>query len=93
MREFKPTLRIGDGPWYIASAHSYKTYREARAIGAMLAKAWLGVAASDVESPDDRADKRRVVTTFGLSLRALTLKHRKNLNEEEFNAAIIQQVA
>ena len=66
MREFKSTLRIGNGPWCIYGA--CKTYKAARVMGIMFAKSWLGVAESDVES--DCVDKRE-------SIRKLVLAKRK----------------
>ena len=69
MREFKSTLRIGNGPWCIYGP-ACKTYKEARGMGIMFAKGWLGVAESDVESSCDSMDKRE-------SLRKLVLAKRK----------------
>ena len=69
MREFKSTLRIGNGPWCIYGP-ACKTYKEARGMGIMFARYWLGVAESDVESSCDSMDKRE-------SLRKLVLAKRK----------------
>lgn len=81
--QYIPQLRIGDGPWLTAGP-SRKTYAEAKALGVLIAKWWLGVAESDVEG--DNLNKRE-------SLRKLVLakRSRKAVNLNKTEESYVQQ--